>query len=326
VFSRKLFVGLAIAGLATAACGGSSTPAPAASAGGASTTPLTICAVENSADHPSITQVIAGMNDEAKNFNATITQLDPAADPQKQASMIQDCIAKKPTVIAVNAVDPVAVIPSLKAAHDAGIPVVMFNADTNKDGHAYTATFVGAQSYDQGYAVGVMMNAQMGGKGNVVIIQGNPGQTDVINRENGLEQAWKDVGASFSVLATQTAHWSKDEAVTVMTDFLTKYPNINAVMAQDDGMGLGALQAITAAGKSGQIKVYGVGGFTQACQDIKAGTYAGTALQTSYMIGVYTVRAAYDLSVKRLVPAQVLTPTAPVTKDNVDQWMSQCAL
>jgi ribose transport system substrate-binding protein len=325
MFSRRFLTVLAVASLVATACNSSATGSPAASPGAGSSS-FTICSVQNSADHPSITQIIDGMNAEAAVDGAKITQFDPAADPQKQASMIQDCITKKPSVIAVNAVDPVAVIPSLKAASDAGIPVVMFNADTNADGRAYTKTFVGAQSYDQGYAVGQMMAKTMGGKGNVVIIQGNPGQTDVINRQSGLETAWKDAGATFAVLSTQTAHWSKDEAVTVMSAFLTKYPNIDAVMASDDGMGLGALQAIQAAGKQAQIKVFGVGGFKQACQDIKDGTYAGTALQLSYMIGVYTVRAAYDLSKARLVPAQILTPTAPVTKDNIDTWISQCAL
>ena len=144
MLTRKLFIGLAVVGLAAAACSSSATQAPAASSAGPGAKAFSICAVENNADHPSITQIIDGMNDEAKIFNATVTQLDPAGDPQKQASMIQDCITKKPSVIAVNAVDPVAVIPSLKAAHDANIPVVMFNADTNADGHAYTATFVGA--------------------------------------------------------------------------------------------------------------------------------------------------------------------------------------
>jgi ribose transport system substrate-binding protein len=326
MFSRRFLPVLVVVGLMAAACNSSSTTSSPAASSAAASSSFSICTVQNNADHPSITQIIDGMNDEAAVDGAKVTQLDPAADPQKQASMIQDCITQKPTVIAVNAVDPVAVIPSLKAASEAGIPVVMFNADTNADGRPYTKTFVGAESYDQGYAVGQMMAKEMNGQGNVVIIQGNPGQTDVINRQAGLEAGWKDAGANFNVLSTQTAHWSKDEAVTVMNAFLTKYPNIDAVMASDDGMGLGALQAIEAAGKQGQIKVFGVGGFKQACQAIKDGTYAGTALQTSYMIGVYVVRAAYDLAHDRLVPGSILTPTAPVTKENIDKWISQCAL
>jgi ABC-type sugar transport system substrate-binding protein len=51
---------------------------------------------------------------------------------------------------------------------------------------------------------------------------------------------------------------------------------------------------------------------------------AGTALQMSYLVGVYAVRAAYDIQQGRLVPESILAPTAPVTPENIDQWMSMC--
>ena len=44
----------------------------------------------------------------------------------------------------------------------------------------------------------------------------------------------------------------------------------------------------------------------------------------SYLVGVYTVRAAYDLNQGRLIPKTILAPTAPVTPDTVAQWESQC--
>lgn len=286
--------------------------------------PFTICAVQNNADHPSISAIVKGFKDEAPHYGAKVTSLDPAGDPQKQASMIQDCIARKPSVIAVNAVDPVAVIPSLKKAHDAHIPVVMFNADTTDAGHQYTATFVGSQSFDQGYAVGQMMAKQLNGQGSIVVIEGNPGQTDTVNRLAGLKAAFQATHAHIKVVAAQTAQWSQDKAVTVMTALLTRYPNVNAVFGEDDNMALGALQAIQARGKAGKIKVFGVNGQKAACNAIKSGAMAGTALQLSYMVGVYTIRAAYDLYMGRLVPKQLLAPTAAVTKANVGQWQSQC--
>jgi ABC-type sugar transport system substrate-binding protein len=50
----------------------------------------------------------------------------------------------------------------------------------------------------------------------------------------------------------------------------------------------------------------------------------GTALQMSYLVGVYTVRTAYDISIGRLVADTILAPTAPVTPENVDYWMPMC--
>ena len=283
-----------------------------------------ICVVHNNADHPSITALVKGMNDEGAIYGAKITYFDPALNPVKQVSMIEDCISRKPDVIVVNAVDPAAVVPALRKASEAGIPVLMQNADTTPEGHAYTKAFIGSQSYDQGYAVGQMIVKALGGKGNIVVITGKTGQTDTVNRTAGMQAAFKDAKASIDVLAVQPADWSKDKALTVMQDLLTRFPKIDAVFGQDDPMALGALEAIKAQGREKEIKVFGVNGNKEACQAIKAGDMYGTALQLSYLVGVYTVRAAYDLTQKRLVPPTILAPTAPVTPENVDTWMSQC--
>ena len=87
--------------------GAAATIAMAAGVGGAAAEdgPFSICVVHNSADHPSITAIVNGMNDEGKLYGAEITYFDPAFDPQKQASMVEDCIARKPSVLVVNAVD-----------------------------------------------------------------------------------------------------------------------------------------------------------------------------------------------------------------------------
>jgi ABC-type sugar transport system substrate-binding protein len=146
-----------------------------------------------------------------------------------------------------------------------------------------------------------------------------------VNRVQGAKDAWKDGGVSYKVLADQPADWSQDKSLALMQDLLTRYPTgIDAVYAVDDPMALGALKAIVAAGREKQIAVFGTGGFLEACKAIKAGTMAGTALQLSYLIGVYTVRAAYDVKMGRLLPEKILAPTAPITPANIDQWMPSC--
>jgi len=287
---------------------------------------LEICVVHNSADHPSITAVVNGMDDEAAVFGAEVTYFDPAMDPQKQASQIEDCIARQPDVIAVNSVDPAAVVASIKKAYDAGIPVVTQNANCAPEGYQYLTAFIGSQSYDQGYAVGKMMAEKLGeSDSGVIFIGGNPGQTDYVNRVEGAKDAWAAAGVSYEVLADQPAEWSKDKALTVMQDLLTRYPDgIDAVYAVDDPMAIGALEAIKAAGRETEIAVFGTNGNVDACQAIKDGDMYGTALQMSYLVGVYTVRAAYDIKTGRLVADQILAPTAPVTPDNIDYWMPMC--
>lgn len=283
-----------------------------------------ICVVHNSADHPSITALVSGMDDEKAIFGSDVTYFDPALDPVKQVSAIEDCISRKANVIVVNAVDPAAVVPALAKAHAAGIPVLMQNADTNDEGHAYTEAFIGSQSFDQGYAVGQMIVTALNGTGKVAVVTGKTGQTDTVNRTAGMEAAFKDAKANLEVIAVQPADWSKDKALTVMQDLLTRHPQIDAVFGHDDPMALGALEAIKAQGRQGEIKVFGVNGNKEACAAIKNNEMYGTALQMSYLVGVYTVRAAYDVANGRLVSKSILAPTAPVTPDTVDTWMEQC--
>ena len=247
-------------------------------------------------------------------------------DPQKQAAQIEDCIARNPDVIAVNSVDPAAVVTSIKKAFDAGIPVVTQNANSAPEGYQYLESFIGSQSYDQGDAVVKMMVGKLGeADAGVIFIGGNPGQTDYVNRVEGAMDAWAAAGVSYTVLADQPAEWSKDKALTVMQDLLTRYPEgIDAVYAVDDPMAIGALEAIKAAGRLDEIAVFGTNGNVDACEAIKAGEMYGTALQMSYLVGVYTVRTAYDIKVGRLIADTILAPTAGVTPDNIDYWMPMC--
>ena len=322
-----LLSGCTVSTLPSAAPAGDAAPAAqegaAAPAAGEA---FDICVVHNNADHPSITAIVQGMDKEAQIYNANVTYFDPAFDPQKQAAMIEDCIARQADVIVVNAVDPTAVIASIQKAAEAGIPVITQNADVAPEGKQYTETFFGSQSYDQGYAVGKMMVAKLGNNAaKVIFLGGKPGQTDYVNRVQGAKDAWAEAGVSYEVLADQPAEWSKDKALSVMQDLLTRYPTgIDAVYAVDDPMAMGALEAIKATGREKEIAVYGTNGNTDACQAIKNGDMAGTALQMSYLVGVYAVRATYDIVEGRLVPDSILAPTAPVTPENIDQWISMC--
>ena len=164
---------------------------------------------------------------------------------------------------------------------------------------------------------GEMIVKATDGKGNLVMITGKPGQFDVVAARRRRQGRFRRrQGARSQILAEEPADWSKDKALTVMQDLLTRYPDIDIVFGQDDPMALGALQAIKATGVEG-IKVFGVNGNKDACDAIKAGDMYGTAMQLSYMVGVYTVRAAYDIYKGRQVPRKMLAPTAPVTPENV---------
>jgi ribose transport system substrate-binding protein len=312
-----------------AACQPAATPASESGEGavgeGEEGDRIHFCVVHNNADHPSITAIVNGMEAEADAYGSIdLTFYDPAYDPQKQLDMIEDCIALDPDAIIVNAVDPAAVVPGLKKVHDAGIPLIMHNADTNEEGRQYSLTFVGTDFVEQGRAAGDAMVKYLedGAKG--VIIQGKPGQTGVAERTSGAEEVIAASGKDIEIIDAQPADWMKDKALTVMQDFLTRYPELDFVYALDDPMALGALEAIKASGRQDEIKVFGVGGFKEACDALKNNEMYGTALHPSYLVGVYSVRAAYDAVNDRVLPDVLNAPTGAITPDNVDRLYHLC--
>lgn len=146
-------------------------------------------------------------------------------------------------------------IAGLQKANEAGIPVVMHNADTTEEGKQYSETYVGAPAIAQGRAVGRAMVETLpdGAKG--VVIIGKPGQTDVVLRTQGVQEAIAEAGKDIQFLDEQPADWLPDKALTVMQDFLTRYPSgeIDFLLALDDPMALGALEAIKAANRLEEI-------------------------------------------------------------------------
>jgi ribose transport system substrate-binding protein len=283
---------------------------------------LELCVIHNLADHPSIQSIITGMKESARHYPVDLQFFDPAGDPQKQSAQIDDCIARKFDAILLNAVDPAAVVPGIKKAHDAGIPVVMHNADTNAEGRQYTATFVTPDLRAQGVAVGRLMAEQLPQGAKIVIISGVPGQSGVKDRTEGAEESFGAKG--LTVLDNQAANWDKDKALQVMQAFLTRYPQIDAVYALDDFMALGALQAIKAANRQDKIKVYGVGGAKEACTALENGELAGSAIHLSYLVGVQSVRAAWDVVHGLPVPKDITFPSIGIDAKNVKQNESLC--
>jgi ribose transport system substrate-binding protein len=316
---------IALATLVATGCGAGDTAADKAqnaTAPGTAKAELDLCVIDNKSDHPSIQAIHKGMDDTAKHYPVKIEYFDPNLDPQRQNAQIDDCIARKFDAILLDAVDPAAVVPGIKKASDAQIPVVMHNADTNDEGRKLTATFVTPDLYAQGVAVGSVIAETMPSDAKMVIISGVPGQTGVAERINGAKESLK--GTNIEFLDDQAANWDKDKALQVMQAYLTRYPDVAGVYALDDFMALGALEAIKAAGKQDKIKVYGVGGAKDACQAIKAGELQGSAIHLSYMVGVHTVRAAWDVAHGLPVPKLITFPSIGLDPDNVAEYEELC--
>lgn len=204
---------------------------------------------------------------------------DGKFDAQLQSSQMDDAIAMDPDAIVLFPTDSAAMETSIKKAYDAGIPVIMGNGEPQEASVQYTALYFGPNNYEEGKVAGAVAKELLGGKGNVVIVEGSTGQDASVHRTRGFKDA---MGDGIKVLAAQPADWVKDDAVRVMSDFITAYGNdIDLIWSHSDDMGAGVGIALEEAGyKPGEIFSVSLGGSKAGMESIKEGWITNLIIQS----------------------------------------------
>ncbi|TNH01245.1 sugar ABC transporter substrate-binding protein [Testudinibacter sp. TR-2022] len=209
-------------------------------------------------DHPAVKQGLA-----------TLTIYDGRYDPLVQNNQAETAIQTKTDAIIINPMDYEANIDVVTMANKANIPVVVTNARLNTD--KMTSEVV-SDDVEGGYLEAKAVLEKMNCKGNVVIIEGPKGGSGEIQRGQGNERAIAECGeGNITILERKTANWSRSEAIPLMENWLQKHRGkINGVIAQNDEMALGAIEAIQSAGLNVyDFAIAGVDGVSDAIHAVK---------------------------------------------------------
>jgi len=233
-----------------------------------------------------------------------------STDLTNQVKQIEDFIQMKMDVIGVVAIERKGIIPTIEKVNRAGIPVITI--DTDADGgkrECYIAT---------DNVLGGRLGAQwiikaLHGKGKIAILEGAPGsQVNFLRLEGFRSEIERAKG--IHVASSLTAKWRRDEGMRVMNDILTAHPDLDAVMALNDEMALGALEALRARGKLKQIKLVGYNGAAEAIQQVYRGNMAADVVQYPERMGELFVHWALKIAQGEKPPADLpKTLTTPPT-------------
>jgi ribose transport system substrate-binding protein len=204
--------------------------------------------------------------------------------------------------------------PQVAAAKAKGIPLVPVNAALESKDIAGNVqpddVAAGAQEMQ-------MMADRLGGRGNIVVLQGPLGQSGELDRSKGIEQVLAKY-PGIKVLAKDTANWKRDEAVNKTKNWISGFgPQINGVVAQNDDMGLGALQALKEVGRS-DVPIVGIDGIEDGLNAVKSGEFIGTSLQNGTVELASGLAVASKLAKGEQVNANPVYVMPAITKDNVD--------
>lgn len=282
---------------------------------------LTIAVIPKALDSEFWLDLKKGAEKAAQENNVELIVLAPdkESNVEQQFRIIEDMIQRKVDALLVAPCDSSGVVPFIEKANESNIPV--FTIDTNADG-GKIVSFIGTDNFLGGKLAGERVIKLLNGKGKVGLILGVPGQQTMRDRADGFKEALK-AAPKIELVAEQPANSERALAMTVMENILQAHPDINAVFAASTLMAMGALEAVEAAGKLGQVKVIGFDSQKESLEAIKAGKLDSLVAQNPFNMGYLGVKAAVDYLNGKEVPNRIDTGTELVTIENVDKYLSQ---
>ncbi len=271
------------------------------------------------------------------NGNVELTIFDGKYDASVQQRQFETMLSQGYDGIIFIPIDMNAGVACVDLAKYDDVPVVGSNTRVNSDD---LLSYIGSDDVLGGYLEAKNVLDNLGGKGNVVIIEGPIGQSAEIQRREGNYKALGEY-PDVNVLAIKTANWSRAEAMSLMENWLTAFPGkINGVIGQNDEMALGAIEAIKDQGFDPKnYAIAGVDGITDAINAVKSGDLGISILQDA----VGQAQGALDILLRKLegedykpkaefwqsvewgdsIQKSYNVPWVPVNKENADEILKK---
>lgn len=260
-------------------------------------------------NNPFFVDVRDGAKEAADAAGMELVIMDAQNDASKQMSAIENMIQQKVSVIIVNPVDSKAVVPAIEAANQAGIPVI--TVDRGADGGTVVAN-IASDNVAGGRMAGQLILDKLGGKGNVVELEGVPGTSAANDRGKGFNEAMQ-TASGVTIVAKQPADFDRAKGMKVMENILQSNQEVQAVFAHNDEMALGAVEAIQAANR-GSVIVVGFDATADAVSAVKDGALLATVAQQPKEMGKASVETAKKILANEAVDTFIPVKLELITK------------
>lgn len=241
---------------------------------------------------------------------------DGKADPATQLANVENMIVEGVDAILIVMVDPSAPKPFIDACEKADIPLIAVNRKVEG-----VDVFVGSDDVLAGTIQLEYVKEALGGSGNIAILEGMSGQNSAIKRTEG-NMNIIDAESGLNVIFQDTGKWDRAKGMEISENWLQSGEKIDAIVANNDEMAIGAIRALEAIGMNDDVVVAGVDATIDALEYVKAGTLEVTVFQSPFGQGGTGVEVALQLLNGDDVPAYVDVPFEKVTMDNVDDYIA----
>jgi ribose transport system substrate-binding protein len=259
--------------------------------------------------------VKTGADQAGRDFNADIIWKGPSleTDIAGQISIIEDNIIKKVDAIVLAACDATALVPVIKKAADAGIPVITIDSDVNSD---LPESFIATNNVAAAEKAADVLAELLGGRGEIAMIPFVPGATTCITREEGFNKGIKKY-PGLDLVAVQYSQAEVAIAMAVTEDMVTAHPRLAGIFAANEAGTVGCAQALKSRGLAGKIKVVGFDASPNEIEALEDGTVQALIVQNPYQMGYMGVKTALDVLAGAEVEKRVDTGVFVVTVENL---------
>jgi ribose transport system substrate-binding protein len=263
-----------------------------------------------------------GVEAEAKKEGYGFQTLDSRNSAQTQLKNAQDSIARGVAGIVISPTDSSTAPAVLELAQKANIPVVIADIGTNSG--EYVSFIISDNregAYNTGKALVEAMKEKGWGEGTVGLITISLARNNGKLRTEGFRQALTEGGLKEAGLQQMQAY-TADETFKYTQDMLTANPNMRGMFIQTDTPTLGALRAIKASRRDGQIVVAAFDGVPEFVDLIKKGEIVASGMQQPYLMGVRSGEALFKHLKGEKAEKRILVPIVVVTSKNIDQMLA----
>jgi len=251
--------------------------------------------------------------------NVIVLGITEEGNYDEQVAHIEDLITRGVDLIVVVPAEASALVPAVEEAVEAGIPVINLDSPIETD---KVISFIGSDNVVGGNMAAEYIAEQLSGEGKVAVLRGRLGNPVELQRYTGFTEKLAEY-PGLELVAEGVANWEADEGYTVMEDFLTAHPEIQAVFGESDRMILGAAGAATAAGRDDIIMV-GLDGIVEALRAVRDGDIAADVAQRPDLMGAYAVEYGLKYLKTGKIDKVITTPMTLAIPDNVapliDAW------
>lgn len=261
-----------------------------------------------------------GSNDaasKAKGYTATFQGAASDTDLAGQVALVENAVNRKVAGIVLAPSDPDALIPAMKKAWEAKIPVVLIDSAASDAGKAYYQSFLATDNKAAGEMSAKTLIDKIGTTGKIAIMSYTAGSGSEIGRVGGFTDYIKK-HSKLQIVGPFYSNSQMGTALNQTTDVLAAHPDLKGIFGANEPTAIGMGRALVQAGKAGKVVAIGFDGNADLQGFVKDGTIEAIAVQSAYEMGNLGVKTVMELVEGKKVPAFRDTGVLMVNKKNID--------